>query len=73
MYLGLITASVSLSGCQHLVGAQKTEEELLMQKMGNYQQQETVNLYHNVHYNNRGFYPGGYYQNGYFYKRGYRH
>jgi len=34
--------------------------------------QETINLYHNIHYQNKGFYPAGYYGNGYYYKRGYR-
>lgn len=33
-----------------------------------------INTYHNVHYNNPGFYPNGYYNNGgHYYMRGYRY
>ena len=33
-----------------------------------------VNRYHNIHYQNRGFYPNGYYQGGNtYYQRGYRY
>lgn len=34
----------------------------------------TVNAYHNIHYQNPGFYPSGIYRNGnYHYARGYRY
>ena len=65
-----LTSLIVLTSCQSMAPDQEAGVEYSYESM----ELPIINVYHNVHYNNPGFYPEGeYFNGGLYYMRGYRH